>query len=125
MSQACPERLGDIGAYIVGALDRNAGADVRGHLSMCSGCRAEYQDLLPVREWLGGLAGETSAGADPESRLRQATAEAAAASERACHDAPPVRPAEASITVSSEASPWERVLLRGDQRRWRSSRSST
>lgn len=55
MSQACPERHGDIGAYIAGALDRDAEADVRWHLTMCSGCRAEYEDLLPVREWLGLL----------------------------------------------------------------------
>lgn len=89
MSQACPERRGDIGAYIVGALDRNPRAEVRQHLIMCSGCRAEYQDLLPVREWLGGLAGEASASADPESWLRQVIAEAAAASERTCHGAPP------------------------------------
>src|SRR5215471_10301964 len=38
MSQACARWRGDIGAYIVGALSP-----------------AEYQDLIPVRDWLGRL----------------------------------------------------------------------
>jgi anti-sigma factor RsiW len=55
MSQACPGWRGDIGAYVVGALDREAGARVRRHLSACASCRADYGDLVPVRDWLGRL----------------------------------------------------------------------
>jgi hypothetical protein len=52
MSQACARWRGDIGAYIVGALDSGASADVRRHLRTCGDCRSEYEDLLPVRDWL-------------------------------------------------------------------------
>jgi hypothetical protein len=52
MSQACAEWRGDLGAYIVGALDSSASADVRRHLRGCANCRSEYEDLLPVRDWL-------------------------------------------------------------------------
>jgi len=55
MSPACPERHGDIGAYIVGALDLGTRADVRQHLAACTACRTEYEDLLPVRDWLSRL----------------------------------------------------------------------
>jgi hypothetical protein len=55
MSQACPERHGDIGAYIIGALDLVTRADVQQHLADCSACRTEYLDLLPVRRWLSRL----------------------------------------------------------------------
>ena len=57
MSQACPMWRGDIGAYIVGALDAEAIARVRRHLRACRACRDDYHDLVPVRDWLV-LAGE-------------------------------------------------------------------
>lgn len=57
MSQACVEWRGDIGAYIVGALNSSASADVRRHLRGCANCRSEYEDLLPVREWLTQASG--------------------------------------------------------------------
>jgi anti-sigma factor RsiW len=52
MSRACAVWRGDIGAYIVGALSPQAGARVRRHLEACPACRADYQDLVPVRDWL-------------------------------------------------------------------------
>jgi anti-sigma factor RsiW len=52
MSQACADWRGDIGAYIVGALSAAAGAKVRRHLENCAACRADYQDLVPVRDLL-------------------------------------------------------------------------
>ncbi len=55
MSQACAGWRGDIGAYIVGALDRDAAARVRRHLRRCRDCRADYTDLVPVRDWLDRL----------------------------------------------------------------------
>jgi predicted anti-sigma-YlaC factor YlaD len=55
MSQACTRWRGDIGAYIVGALEPAAAAGVRRHLRRCEACRSEYEDLLPVREWLTRL----------------------------------------------------------------------
>jgi hypothetical protein len=56
MSQACYGWRGEIGAYIVGALDPVASAAVRRHLRTCRACRADYHDLLPVRDWLTRLA---------------------------------------------------------------------
>ena len=55
MSQACAGWRGEIGAYIVGALDRDAAARVRRHLRRCRACRADYTDLVPVRGWLDRL----------------------------------------------------------------------
>jgi hypothetical protein len=56
MSCSCAEWRGDIGAYIVGALDGRARGRVTRHLAACAGCRAEYDDLVPVRAWLDRLA---------------------------------------------------------------------
>jgi hypothetical protein len=61
MSQACAQWRGDIGAYIVGALDSSASAGVRRHLRACGNCRTEYEDLLPVREWLTQARGANGA----------------------------------------------------------------
>jgi predicted anti-sigma-YlaC factor YlaD len=56
MSQACASWRGDIGAYLVGALDPAEESRVRRHLRRCRDCRADYTELVPVREWLGRLA---------------------------------------------------------------------
>jgi hypothetical protein len=55
MSQACAEWHGEIGAYIVGALSPAEAGRMLRHLRRCAGCRADYQDLAPVRDWLGRL----------------------------------------------------------------------
>jgi Putative zinc-finger len=55
MGQACARWRGEIGAYIVGALDAGAAAAVRRHLRTCPTCRAAYEDLIPVRDWLTRL----------------------------------------------------------------------
>jgi anti-sigma factor RsiW len=55
MSQACARWRGDIGAYVVGALGPVEAARVQRHLRGCAACRADYQDLLPVRDWLGRM----------------------------------------------------------------------
>jgi anti-sigma factor RsiW len=55
MSQACAEWHGDIGAYVVGALSPAEASPMLRHLRGCHGCRADYQDLVPVRDWLGRL----------------------------------------------------------------------
>lgn len=55
MSQACAEWHGDIGAYVVGALGPAEADRVLRHLRGCAGCRADYQDLAPVRDWLSRL----------------------------------------------------------------------
>ena len=67
MTQACAMWRGDIGAYIVGALDDEASARVRRHLRACRACRDDYHDLAPVRDWLGWLvlAGEPDTGDRP------------------------------------------------------------
>ena len=55
MSQACAGWRGDIGAYVVGALGPVEAARVKRHLRGCAACRADYQDLLPVCDWLGRM----------------------------------------------------------------------
>ena len=55
MSQACAGWQGEIGAYVVGALSPAEAGPVLRHLRGCAGCRADYQDLAPVRDWLGRL----------------------------------------------------------------------
>jgi len=55
MSQACAGWRGDIGAYVVGALGPAEAAGVKRHLRGCAACRTDYQDLLPVRDWLGRM----------------------------------------------------------------------
>lgn len=56
MSRSCAQWRGDIGACIVGALDGCARDRVNRHLEDCPGCRADYDELVPVRDWLGLLA---------------------------------------------------------------------
>jgi putative zinc finger protein len=61
MSQACAAWGGDVGAYLVGALDGDARARVIAHLETCAGCRSEYDELVPVRGLLSQLAGPDAA----------------------------------------------------------------
>jgi hypothetical protein len=56
MSQSCAQWRGEIGAYVVGALDSCARDRVTRHLAACAGCRADNAELGPVRDWLGLLA---------------------------------------------------------------------
>ena len=51
-AQACPGWRGDLAAYLVGALDPQARAALRRHLSTCPLCQAEYQNLIPAVSWL-------------------------------------------------------------------------
>jgi Putative zinc-finger len=55
MSSSCLQWRGDIGAYIVGALNGRASDEVTRHLAACAGCRADYDELVPVRDWLDQL----------------------------------------------------------------------
>jgi hypothetical protein len=56
MSGSCAQWRGEIGAYVVGALDGPARARVSRHLVACPGCHADYDELVPVRDWLSQLA---------------------------------------------------------------------
>lgn len=56
MSHACAQWRGEIGACIVGALDGLGRARLTRHLAACVTCRAEYEELVPVRDWLRMLA---------------------------------------------------------------------
>jgi len=56
MSHSCAQWRGEIGAYVVGALDDCARVRVARHLAACAGCRADHTELVPVRDWLGLLA---------------------------------------------------------------------
>jgi anti-sigma factor RsiW len=86
MSQSCAGWRGDMGAYLVGALDGDAPARLIRHLETCPGCRMDYDDLVPVRGLLSQLArpsgaarvgepgergyGERAPGGPPLSALR-------------------------------------------------------
>jgi Putative zinc-finger len=65
MNRSCPSWRGEIGAYIVGALDPEAVARVRHHLRRCQACRDDYADLVPVRGCLGWLATADGVPAGP------------------------------------------------------------
>jgi Putative zinc-finger len=64
MSLACAQWRGEIGAYIVGALDSSARDRVIRHVAACADCRADYDELVPVRSWLD-LLGLTAGGLQP------------------------------------------------------------
>jgi hypothetical protein len=68
MSQACGDWRGDIGAYVVGALGPVEATWVKRHLRGCAACRADYQDLLPVRDWLGRMNPADGMPAPPSGR---------------------------------------------------------
>jgi len=61
MSQACAAWRGDVGAYLLGALDADTRARVIRHLETCAGCRSDYDELVPVRGLLSQLAGPDAA----------------------------------------------------------------
>lgn len=73
MDHACASWRGDIGAYIVGALDSDQQTPVKRHLETCAACRADYDELVPVRGWLSLLAAPGDAaharGGPPPGRL--------------------------------------------------------
>jgi hypothetical protein len=77
MSQGCIEWRGDLGAYVIGALDREERAAMRRHLAACRACRDDYEDLLPVRDWLAWtklhLAACQACRADYKDLFRSAT----------------------------------------------------
>ncbi|HTU73549.1 MAG TPA: zf-HC2 domain-containing protein [Trebonia sp.] len=52
MGQDCARWHDDLGAYTLGALDAKDSAAMRAHLAGCAACRADYEYLLPVRNWL-------------------------------------------------------------------------
>ena len=52
MSQDCAGWRIDLGAYVIGALDAEECTAMRRHLAACPACRADYEDLLPVGNWL-------------------------------------------------------------------------
>jgi hypothetical protein len=55
MSRSCAQWRGEIGACIVGALDSTARGWLSRHLADCPGCRADYEELAPLRDWLSQL----------------------------------------------------------------------
>jgi hypothetical protein len=69
MSSACAQWRGEIGAYVVGALDGRARDRVTRHLTACAGCRADYDELLPVLDWLG-VAALTAGQPEPSPARR-------------------------------------------------------
>jgi predicted anti-sigma-YlaC factor YlaD len=52
MGQGCARWRLDLGAYVIGALEGTEREALSRHLADCPACRADYEDLLPVRDWL-------------------------------------------------------------------------
>ena len=52
MSHGCVVWRDDLGVYAIGALDGEDSAAMTRHLAACPACRTDYEDLLPVRDWL-------------------------------------------------------------------------
>jgi hypothetical protein len=52
MSRKSDKWRPDVALYVIGALETEERAAMRRHLGTCPACRAEYEDLLPVRDWL-------------------------------------------------------------------------
>lgn len=52
MSRGSDKWRADVALYVVGALDMEQSAAMSSHLAACQACRAEYEELLPVRDWL-------------------------------------------------------------------------
>ncbi|MEX2503457.1 MAG: zf-HC2 domain-containing protein [Egicoccus sp.] len=48
MTSGCEQRLGDLGAYVLGGLEPDEAADLERHLDTCVGCRAELAGLAPL-----------------------------------------------------------------------------
>jgi hypothetical protein len=63
MSRSCASWRGEIGTDVVGALGPRTSRQLAHHLSVCADCRAEYDDLVPVRDWLGLLSEDDAARA--------------------------------------------------------------
>jgi anti-sigma factor RsiW len=52
MRQGCDTWRDDLAVYVIGALDSEERAAMKRHLAACPACRTEYEDLLPVGDWL-------------------------------------------------------------------------
>jgi anti-sigma factor RsiW len=52
MTQGCARWRDDLAALVLGALDGEDRAAMKTHLAACPACRAAYQELVPVRDWL-------------------------------------------------------------------------
>jgi anti-sigma factor RsiW len=52
MTQGCARWRDDLAAFVLGALDGEDRAAMKLHLAACPACRAAYQELVPVRDWL-------------------------------------------------------------------------
>ena len=52
MTEGCTRWRDDLAAFVLGALDGEDRAAMKTHLAACTACRAAYQELVPVRDWL-------------------------------------------------------------------------
>ncbi|MBS3941750.1 MAG: anti-sigma factor [Actinobacteria bacterium] len=48
MTTGCLQRLGDLGAYVLGGLEPDETAELERHLDACAGCRTEVAGLAPL-----------------------------------------------------------------------------
>ena len=120
MSHSCAPWRGEIGAYVVGALDNPARDRVTRHLVACAGCRADYGELVPVREMLGMLdlnAAEPERGhaGQPAHRLHDPCLDGPA---DAAGEAPVARPYRGSGTQSRAKPAASLRWSRPRTRRW-------
>jgi anti-sigma factor RsiW len=91
----CP-RIVALGAYVLGALEREERSRLEAHLETCAVCREELEELAPLPGLLSRLTVDEATVLDAEEGSR---AEARAAV------------GEASRTEASSATPLERALF--------------
>jgi hypothetical protein len=89
MSRSCAQWRGDIGAYLVGGLDGCARDRLTRHLAACADCRADCDELVPVRDWLALLA--ATGGLEPDPAEQPG---------RPLHDAPGEGPLPLSLLAA-------------------------
>lgn len=128
MTAGCTDRLGDLGAYVLGGLEPDEVAALEAHLGGCAGCRTELQGLRPLPDLLAlaesapppapaDLRHRTLAGLQPRRRMQLPVAAALAlvtalgatavvaldAPDDAAHTVVLALPAETEARVSGEA----------------------
>lgn len=69
MTTGCEQRLGDLGAYVLGGLEPDETAELERHLVACAGCRTEVAGLTPLSGLLG-LAAEAPSPVPADLRPR-------------------------------------------------------
>jgi predicted anti-sigma-YlaC factor YlaD len=81
---SCPNRRGELAAYLLGALDDSERVGLRDHLAGCADCRAEFDELAPLPGLLSRISVDelTRDAVSPDPGFTDRTMAAAAARQR-------------------------------------------